>query len=228
MIMVQGSRKKSVSKFKTMKPVIFFITLCGLICFLAAGPAPADFATGMAAYKEGDYAVALGEFKKQKTPKAFYMLGTMYLKGEGVANDPVEATLWFRKAAEQGLAEARYALGLCYLNGDGVLRNRNEALRLFRLAANQGNEDAIRMLGRLLTEPHSAGQDMMMLRESLQMKSGPDDERSLGEIAGFDVTVKYGTIRLKSKFWDWGAEFTTLLPNLYPGGPGNRRGLDLF
>jgi hypothetical protein len=69
---------------------------------------------------------------------------------------------------------------------------------------------------------------MKMLRSSLQVYSGPDDERTLGDIAGFEVTVKYGTVRLKRKWWDWGVEFTTLLPNLHPGGPGNRRGIDLY
>jgi hypothetical protein len=226
--MGQGAAKTSLNKFKARKSAIFCLILCSLISFFVTGPADADFAAGMAAYKRGNYGAAFSEFKKVGTPNAFFMLGTMYYKGEGVASDPVEATLWFRKAAEQGLAEARYALGLCYLKGDGVMRNRNEAMRLFRLAAKQGNEDAVSMLGRLLTERRGAGRDMIMLRESLAVNSGPDDERSLGDIAGFDVTVKYGTVSFKRKFWDWGVEFTTLLPDLHPGGPGNRRGLDLY
>jgi hypothetical protein len=90
-----------------------------------------------------------------------------------------------------------------------------------------GGDDTVR-LGSRLAAQRSAAQEMKMLRSSLQVYSGPDDERTLGDIAGFEVTVKYGTVRLKRKWWDWGVEFTTLLPNLHPGGPGNRRGIDLY
>ncbi len=91
----------------------------------------------------------------------------------------------------------------------------------------RGEDDAER-LGQRLTESRGAAQEMKMLRKSFQTYSGPDDERTLGDIAGFEVTVKYGTVKLKRKWWDWGVEFTTLLPDLRPGGPGNRRGIDLY
>jgi TPR repeat protein len=37
-----------------------------------------------------------------------------------VAKDLAEAVKWYRKAAEQDVAEAKYNLGLCHANGDGV------------------------------------------------------------------------------------------------------------
>ena len=47
-------------------------------------------------------------------------LGFMYDKGEGVAEDDVEALRWFRLAAEQGYAPAQSAVGFMYMHGEGV------------------------------------------------------------------------------------------------------------
>ena len=40
-----------------------------------------------------------------------------------------EAVKWYRKAAEQGLAEAQSALGSCYANGRGVDKDYLEAIK---------------------------------------------------------------------------------------------------
>ena len=62
----------------------------------------------------------------------------MYANGDGVREDDVEAVRWYRKAAEQGLAQAQYNLGVMYANGDGVREDDVEAVRWFRKAAEQG------------------------------------------------------------------------------------------
>ena len=46
--------------------------------------------------------------------------GEMYLYGEGVEEDYVEAVKWISRAAEQDLVEAQYQIGLFYHFGDGV------------------------------------------------------------------------------------------------------------
>ena len=43
--------------------------------------------------------------------QAEFDLGVIYYDGTGVEQDFTEATKWFRKAAEQGLAEAQFILG---------------------------------------------------------------------------------------------------------------------
>jgi uncharacterized protein len=73
---------------------------------------------------------------------AQFNLGVFIAKGDGVAKNESEATEWFRRAAEQGLAEAQYNLGVCYANGDGVPENYVEARKWIGLAAMQGDEDA--------------------------------------------------------------------------------------
>ena len=48
---------------------------------------------------------------------------TMYINGEGTAQDYTEALRWYRKAADQGVPAAQYDVGLIYDNGLGVPRD---------------------------------------------------------------------------------------------------------
>ncbi|MDG1340027.1 MAG: tetratricopeptide repeat protein, partial [Paracoccaceae bacterium] len=58
-----------------------------------------------------------------------------------------EAVNWYRKAAEQGLAEAQSNLGIMYRNGQGVPQDYTEAVSWYRKAAEQGNALAQTNLG---------------------------------------------------------------------------------
>jgi len=66
----------------------------------------------------------------------------MYALGEGVPKNDAEAVAWFRRAAEQGLAEAQGALGVMYALGEGVSGNDVDAYFWSNLAAAQGQENA--------------------------------------------------------------------------------------
>ena len=81
------------------------------------------------------------------TPAAQYNLGTMYRKGDGVKQDYKEAVEWYRKAAEQGLANAQYNLGLMYAKGQGAPTDFAAALKWLQLAAERGHEPALEGLG---------------------------------------------------------------------------------
>ena len=75
--------------------------------------------------------------------KAQYELGRAFFSGTlGVAKDEAEAVKWFRKAAEQNLADAQYNLGVYYDSGEGVAKDEVEAYKWWLLAAGQGNDDA--------------------------------------------------------------------------------------
>ena len=79
---------------------------------------------------------------------AQYSLAISYYQGRGgVAKDYSEAVKWYRKAAEQGLADAQRNLGLCYINGKGVPENQTEAVKWYRKAAEQGLANAQLNLG---------------------------------------------------------------------------------
>ena len=76
----------------------------------------ADFQKGVDAYKRGDYATALREWKplaEQGDADAQTLLGVMYRKGLGVPQDDKTAVKWYKLAAEQGYATAQFILSYC-------------------------------------------------------------------------------------------------------------------
>ena len=64
-----------------------------------------DYKAGLDAWSRHDYVVAYRIWRplaEQGDVNAQLMLGLLYVDGDGVPLDEVEATYWFRKAAEQG------------------------------------------------------------------------------------------------------------------------------
>lgn len=70
--------------------------------------------------------------------KKKFNLGLMYLQGDGVPKDPIEAAKLFRCAAENGMAIAQFNLGVLYDTGEGVAKDSIEAIKWYRAAAEQG------------------------------------------------------------------------------------------
>ena len=101
-------------------------TLCLTIAVLLGSvgmSASADFQKGFAAYKSGDYATALREWRplaKQGDADAQFYLGGMYDTGRGVPQDYKTAVKWYRLAAEQGNDTAMFTLSVTYEDGQGV------------------------------------------------------------------------------------------------------------
>ena len=121
------------------------LTLATLLIFSCATAWAADFDKGVAAYKAGDYATALAEWKplaEQGNAAARYNLALMYDNGKGVIEDDREAVKWYRLAAEQGYARAQYNLGVMYGTGQGVIQDNVYAHMWFNIAAASGHEDA--------------------------------------------------------------------------------------
>ena len=54
---------------------------------------------------------------------------------------------WYRKAADQGLAEAQHNMGMLYYHGYGVAENQRTAASWFKRAALQDLVDSEYMLG---------------------------------------------------------------------------------
>ncbi len=75
----------------------------------------------------------------QGDAEAQYLLGLMYLKGEGVKKDFALAERWLRKAAVQDVIEAQSALGDIYETGKGVKIDKVEALSWYLIALNLGD-----------------------------------------------------------------------------------------
>ena len=98
------------------------------------------FNAGVDAYKRGDYATAVREWRplaEQGNANAQTNLGFMYKEGRGVPQDYAKAVKWYRKAAEQGHATAQYNLGFMYGKGQGVPQDDAQAHMWFDLAASR-------------------------------------------------------------------------------------------
>jgi len=70
------------------------------------------------------------------------MLGTMYLRGKGVAKNEKRAVYWFQMASDKGLDTAQLHLGLMYANGIGVAVDNQKAYFWFLVASAHGNPEA--------------------------------------------------------------------------------------
>ena len=84
----------------------------------------------------------------------------MRREGEGVPQDYNEAVRWFRKAADQGLADAQFNLGIMYFHGEGIAQDLNEAVRWIRKASDQGFANAQVNLGALYYAGKGVTQDL--------------------------------------------------------------------
>lgn len=142
-----------------MRRVLLVLAL--LLGFVS--PAWADILSGAKAYRSGDYATALAEFRKlaeQGVPLAQFALGQMHAEGAGVSRDFGEATKWYTLAARGGLAQAQYNLGVAHYTGIGVRRDYLQAARWYEKAARQGDARSQNNLGYLYESGKGVKQDL--------------------------------------------------------------------
>ena len=93
-----------------------------------------------------------------------------------------EAALWYRRAAEQGIAQAQFNLGVLLMNGIGVDANLPEAVKWYESAAAQGYLNAIYNLAFMrenglgcAQDPHAA----FDLYEEAAVRGEPDSQCKL-------------------------------------------------
>ena len=96
---------------------------------------------GYDAFNRGDYAAALAlwlPLAKTGDGPAQNAVGDLYHEGHGVKQSDAEAARWYRKAAEQHVAEAQYSLATLYAQGHGVPHDAALAYMWFALATAGG------------------------------------------------------------------------------------------
>ncbi len=71
--------------------------------------------------------------------EANFLMGTAYAEGLAKPVDPVEAVIWYRRAAARDITLALHNLGNVYAAGIGVPQSDAEAVRWWRLAAENGD-----------------------------------------------------------------------------------------
>ena len=74
-------------------------------------------------------------------PRAQFVVGGMYYKGQGTDPDHRQGFFWLLKAAEQGVSssESLSIIGTMYLQGIGVPQNYQEAAKYLKQAADLGD-----------------------------------------------------------------------------------------
>ena len=115
-----------------------------LILFLVAFVGLAAFQPGFA---EAQDIEEIRQAAEQGDARAQFLLGSMYMNGEGVPKHFREAAKWYRQAADQGHASAQLNLGYMYDKGEGVPEDDPEAVKWYRKAAEQGDTSAQSSLG---------------------------------------------------------------------------------
>jgi hypothetical protein len=91
----------------------------------------ADFQKGLAAYKSGDYATTLHEWKplaEHGHTDAQYNLGVMYRDGQGVPQNYETAFKWYRLAAEQEYDRSQFNFGVMFGKVHGIPQDGTIAL----------------------------------------------------------------------------------------------------
>lgn len=108
--------------------------------------------TAITAYDAKDYSKAksIWESLSSTNTDAMVNLGTMYVKGFGVAKDIKTAFALFDRAAAQGHEVASFYLGGMYENGIGVSADKEQSIRYYTVAAEANMASAQLKLGILL------------------------------------------------------------------------------
>jgi TPR repeat protein len=129
----------------------------------------------------------------------------MYLLGDGVEANPVEALKWYRSAADYGDSNAQGSLGVLYEHGvAGLSADARLAARWFAIAAKNGNERAAkhfeRVSAKLNAEEKSAVErNAEMWKPKLAPRtsgiSADDAARRLGDELGIDSADIAGALR---------------------------------
>ncbi len=128
------------------------LLLATAVCLGMMRPVQADYEAGVTAYYLQDYETAFREFKTVAAAgdeNAQYNVGLMYLKGQGVPENPEEASRWFHRAAMQGQVDAQSFLGALYADGQGVQQDYSLAAYWLTRAADAGHPAAQGFLGQL-------------------------------------------------------------------------------
>jgi uncharacterized protein len=112
-----------------------------------------SFEDAGALYQSGDHAAAFTAFMSLAEggdSAAQAMVASMYLHGDGTAENAELGAQWYRKAADAGNPPAQFNLASLYARGEGVKKDLGEAARLLRQAAVSGHTTAQFRLGFML------------------------------------------------------------------------------
>jgi len=144
----------------------------------ASGATPAVAANGGAAVSVEDLLASA----QAGDPWAQLNLGAAFDRGmAGLPLDPVRAVVWYRRAAEAGLAEAQFNLAHSLATGSGVPRDDAEGLHWMQRAAAQDLPSAQYLTGVMYAEGLGTAPDIAQAIAWLERaaSNGNDDAARL-------------------------------------------------
>lgn len=160
------------------------LLMVGIAVFMTASLihlANADVARGREALKDGDYHLAIAEFKagaKKGDPEASYWLGDMFERGIGTQKDIQKALSWYRTSANGGWVKSKLGLGEIYLQGTENLQDFTQAHQWLEQAATDGEVDAMRDLGTMYAKGWGVQKDAIRAYIWFDYAASRGDQRS--------------------------------------------------
>ena len=128
---------------------------------------------------------------EQGDAEAQFILGFMYLRGEGVFKSKKQAYQWFTKAAEKGNAEAQLKLGAMYFTEDEP--DLKQAFYWITKASEQGLPLAQQLLGNMYFSgtgvPENDKQGLHWMTKSAE-QGIPESQNSLGKAYLHNIVFK--------------------------------------
>ncbi|MCA9483767.1 MAG: sel1 repeat family protein [Nitrospina sp.] len=123
----------------------------------------------------------LNESQKEGDARAAYTLGSWYLQGQNVEQNPEKAIPLLNQAAEEGVLEALFDLAVCYEQGIGVELNERQAFEHYLRAALGGDPEALHEVGRCYYYGIGVGEDKALAEIWLDHADGEEMEDGFSE-----------------------------------------------
>ncbi len=151
-------------------------------------PAHADVRAGVTAWEAGDYARAVREWRPLAVAgdaDAQFNLAQAYKLGRGVSVDLVQASVWFRRAADQGHLQAQDNLGLVLYD----MGQRAEALPLLQQSAERGEPRTQFVMGAELFNGERISRDLPRAYAYMKRASDAGLQRAAAALVQMDAAI---------------------------------------
>lgn len=117
--------------------------------------------------------------------EAAYALARAYALGDGIPEDQIKATNYYRLASESGSAPAMTALAVRYRSGVGTSRDFDKARALAEKALQAGDKDAVIVLARMQLNGDGREKDIKGAIDTLRKAGDAGSVRALDTLGGW-------------------------------------------
>lgn len=127
-----------------------------------------------------------------ESPETICAFGQMKMDGDGVEQNLEEAAVWFRMAADRGLARAQHNLALLHEEGLGVPQDTALAAKYYRMAADQGHAGSLNNLGRLYEMGDGVLKDSMAALDLYRKSAEAGDSNGATNMRRLETILREG------------------------------------